>query len=99
MRRILQSILGKFGYRLVRINDGPRPSEGLDPFFSLLQRLGFAPTHILDVGANRANWTRTALEHFPAAHYTLFDPHHPLNPPIRPLLYPPRKLHSTNTAP
>src|SRR5260370_41822488 len=86
MRRILQSILGKFGYRLVRINDGPRPSEGLDPFFSLLQRLGFAPTHILDVGANRGNWTRTAIKHFPGAHYTLVEPQDHLKSHIRDLL-------------
>ena len=86
MRRILQSILGKFGYRLVRINDGPRPSEGLDPFFSLLQRLGFAPKHILDVGANRGNWTRTAIKHFPGAHYTLVEPQDHLKSHIRDLL-------------
>jgi FkbM family methyltransferase len=74
MKKLIQSILGKFGFRLVRIQDGPRPSEGLDPFFTLLQRLGFAPKHILDVGANRGNWTRAALNHFPDALYTLVEP-------------------------
>jgi FkbM family methyltransferase len=78
--------LGKLGFRLVRINEGPRPSEGLDPFFSLLQRLGFAPKHILDVGANRGNWTRTALKHFPGAHYTLVEPQDHLKSHIRDLL-------------
>src|SRR5260370_7296487 len=86
MRRILQSILGKPGSRLVRTNDGPRPSEGLDPFFSLLQRLGFAPKHILDVGANRGNWTRTAIKYFPGARYTLVEPQDHLKIHIQDLL-------------
>src|SRR5258708_20105702 len=98
MKRILQSILGKFGFRLVRINDAPRPSEGLDPFFSLLQRLGFAPKHILDVGANRGNSTRTALKHFPGAHYTLVEPQDHLKAHIRDLLDRGCKIHWINPA-
>lgn len=45
-----------------------------DPFFSCLVRLGFQPRQIVDVGANRGNWTRTALRYFPEARYTLFEP-------------------------
>jgi FkbM family methyltransferase len=86
VKKFLQSVLAKLGFRLVRINEGPRPSEGLDPFFSLLQRLGFAPKHILDVGANRGNWTRTAIKHFPAARYTLVEPQDDLKAHIRDLL-------------
>jgi FkbM family methyltransferase len=86
MKQLIQSILGKFGLRLVRIHDGPRVSEGLDPFFALLQRLGFAPKHILDVGANRGNWTRTALQHFPDARYTLVEPQDHLKSHIQDLL-------------
>src|SRR5258708_38518272 len=98
MKRILHSILGKFGFRLVRINDGPRPSEDLDPFFSLLLRLGFAPTHILDVGANRGNWTRTALKHFPGPRYTLVEPQDHLKSHIRALLDRGCKIHWINAA-
>jgi FkbM family methyltransferase len=86
VKQLIQSILAKFGFRLVRVNDGPRPSEGLDPFFSLLQRLGFAPKHILDVGANRGNWTRAAIKHFPNAHYTLVEPQDHLKSHIQDLL-------------
>jgi FkbM family methyltransferase len=74
MKRLIQALLAKFGFRLVRINDVPKPNYGVDPFFSLLQRLGFAPKHILDVGANHGNWTRTALKYFPDARYTLVEP-------------------------
>ena len=45
-----------------------------DPFFDCLVRLGYKPNHIVDVGANRGNWTRTALRYFPDARYTLFEP-------------------------
>jgi FkbM family methyltransferase len=45
-----------------------------DPFFDCLARLGFAPQHIVDVGANRGNWTRTALRYFPQSYYTLLEP-------------------------
>jgi FkbM family methyltransferase len=86
MKKLIHAVLGRFGLRLVRINDGPRPSEGLDPFFSLLQRLGFAPKHIVDVGANRGNWTRTAIKHFPYAHYTLVEPQDYLKKHIQDLL-------------
>lgn len=86
MKRFIQSILAKFGLRVVRIHDGPRPSEGLDPFFSLLGRLGFSPKHILDVGANRGDWTRTAMRHFPDAQYTLVEPQDHLKRRIQDLL-------------
>jgi FkbM family methyltransferase len=86
VKQLIQSILGKFGFRLVRIEDGPRPSEGLGPFFSLLKRLGFAPKHILDVGANRGLWTRTAIRYFPGARYTLVEPQSHLNSHIQDLV-------------
>ncbi len=86
VKKLIQSVLGKLGFRLVRINDGPKPSEGLAPFFTLLQRLGFAPKHILDVGANRGLWTRTAIQHFPGARYTLVEPQDHLKSYIKDLL-------------
>src|SRR5712672_266910 len=86
MKVNLQSVFGIFGYRMVRIQHGPRPSEGLDPFFSLLQKLAFKPHHILDVGANRGDWSRTAIKYFPAARYTLVEPQDHLKTHIQDLL-------------
>src|SRR5215467_684172 len=86
MKRLIHSTLGKLGFRLVRIQDGPRPSEGLDPFFDLLKRLGFAPKHILDVGANRGLWTREAIKFFPDSRYTLVEPQNHLKTYIQDLL-------------
>lgn len=45
-----------------------------DPFFDCLVKLGFKPKHVVDVGANRGNWTRTALKYFPDAYYSMFEP-------------------------
>ena len=73
-KRLIQSTLGKFGYRLARLNDSKNPVYGLDCLFPLLKRFGFDPKHVLDVGANRGNWTRTALKYFPHAAYTLVEP-------------------------
>jgi FkbM family methyltransferase len=86
VKKLVHSILAKFGYRIVRIEDGPRPSEGLDPFFALLVRMGFAPKHILDVGANRGLWTREALKFFPEARYTLVEPQDQLKAHLQDLL-------------
>jgi FkbM family methyltransferase len=47
---------------------------GLGHFFPLLRRLGFAPRHVVDVGANRGYWTRAAFKYFPNAVYTLVEP-------------------------
>lgn len=93
MKRFLQRVISRFGFRLVRVHDDPRPSEGLDPFFSSLQKLGFAPKHILDVGANRGNWTRTALQHFPDARYTLVEPQDHLKAHVQDLLASGRDIH------
>ena len=63
------------GVRLVRTNVAAGPSHGLETsFFPLLQRFGFTPRHIVDVGANRGYWTRLALKYFPDAEYTLVEP-------------------------
>jgi FkbM family methyltransferase len=40
----------------------------------MLKKRGFAPKHIVDIGANHGNWTRTALRYFPEAYYTLVEP-------------------------
>jgi FkbM family methyltransferase len=65
--------LAQFGYRVVRIQTS-EPVFGHHYVFPLLKQLGFKPNHILDVGANRGNWTRAAFTYFPKAMYTLVEP-------------------------
>jgi FkbM family methyltransferase len=96
VKKLVHSLLGKLGYRIVRIEEGPRPSEGLDPFFALLARMGFAPKHILDVGANRGLWTREAMKFFPEARYTLVEPQDDLKTHIQDLIEGGRKIEWIN---
>jgi len=91
IRKLVQSTLKQFGYRLVR--DGyacqhgvPSPEYGLEPFFFLLKRYGFDPRHIIDVGANKGSWTRRAIPFFPDACYTLVEPQDHLKAHIQDLL-------------
>jgi FkbM family methyltransferase len=72
-RRLVQSAFEQLGYRLIRIQTA-EPVFGIYYFFPLLKRLGFAPRHVIDVGANKGNWTRTAFRYFPKASYTLIEP-------------------------
>lgn len=62
------------------------PNYGWGPFFTLVKRHGFAPRRILDVGANRGNWTREALQHFPTAEFVLVEPQDQLKAHIADLL-------------
>jgi FkbM family methyltransferase len=43
-------------------------------FFEILKDIGFKPRHIIDVGANKGDWTRTVLKVFPDSNYSLVDP-------------------------
>lgn len=79
IRKLVQSTLKQFGYRLVRDGSASQPSVpapvyGLEPFFALLKRYGFDPRHIIDVGANKGGWTRRAIPFFPDSSYTLVEP-------------------------
>jgi len=61
-----------------------------DPFFDCLVRIGFQPKHIVDVGANRGGWTRTALRYFPDAYYSLFEPQQKMEKEVADLLGKPK---------
>src|ERR1035438_4221181 len=73
VKRALNVCLALLGYQPEQRETGFR-AEALSPFLGLLKRDGFAPRHIIDVGANRGEWTRTALQTFPEARYTLVEP-------------------------
>lgn len=81
--------MDKLGNRMRRVADrlAPLPPKPIkiipeanashartEPFFDCLTRLQYSPGYIIDIGANRGNWTRTAMRFFPNARYTLFEP-------------------------
>jgi FkbM family methyltransferase len=96
MKRIIQAALGKFGYRLSRVANAPK--DGLICFFEAIQQAGFAPRHIVDVGANRGNWTRSAIRFFPDAQYTLVEPQDHLKVHVEDLIARGYKIRWVNAA-
>jgi FkbM family methyltransferase len=89
VKKLVQSSLKKIGLRLVRegnVAQAPVSAYGLDLFFAVLKRFGFAPKHIVDIGANKGSWTRKALLYFPDAQYTLVEPQDYLKVHIQDLL-------------
>ena len=73
VKQFVQAGFGAFGLRIIR-NKSERHLSGWDLFFSALKARGFAPKHVVDVGANHGFWTRRALNYFPESYYTLIEP-------------------------
>ena len=84
--RLVQSTLEKFGYRLARLNGSGSRVYGLDALFPLLKGFRFNPGHVLDVGANKGNWTRVAFKYFPDAMFTLVEPQDELKAHVQDLV-------------
>jgi FkbM family methyltransferase len=86
MKQLAQAGIGAFGLRLTRLRDQPTGQRQLESFFSALKTCGFSPRHAVDVGANHGYWTRTALNYFPDAYYTLIEPQDHLKEDVQDLL-------------
>jgi FkbM family methyltransferase len=88
LRNFIRWIMGKLGLRLIRTKNIKYlcSCDALEDFFSSLRTLGFAPKHIIDVGANHGVWTRTAIKYFPDAQYTLVEPQERLRSHIQDLV-------------
>ncbi|MEO5960938.1 MAG: FkbM family methyltransferase [Opitutaceae bacterium] len=66
----------------------PLPAYGWGLFFALLKRHGFSARCVVDVGANRGNWTREARGHFPSAEFVMIEPQDQLRAHVADLLQP-----------
>ncbi len=79
LKRIVSDALRTRGFAVVRIHErNLRPTDQRCGFFHLLDNLGFDPKYIVDVGANRGNWSRDAIRYFPKSRYTLLEPNEAL---------------------
>jgi FkbM family methyltransferase len=96
MKRLIKAVLKKMGWRLIEYREDSRPAFGANAYFALLKRLGFAPKNIVDIGANHGKWTRTVLEYFPDANYTLIEPQDHLKADIQDLIAKGHKLNWIN---
>ena len=82
MKQLVQKLLGKFGYALRRTStlrggnpgSSTRPIGACDLFLEDICARGFIPRGIIDVGANRGNWTRMALSVFPKTPVLMIEP-------------------------
>jgi FkbM family methyltransferase len=98
LKQMVHASLRKVGYRIVRI----QPEENgeavgqLGQFLGALRRHGFAPKHIVDVGANRGLWTRAAIRFFPDATYTLVEPQNELKGYVQDLVEKGHKIRWVN---
>src|SRR5215831_7780241 len=90
MKQLVHALLGTLGLRLIRLRNA---SGSLDSFFFILKERGFAPKHIIDVGANHGDWTRTALKYFPEAYYTLVEPQDHLRTHVQDLFARDGRIH------
>ncbi|MEM6589887.1 MAG: FkbM family methyltransferase [Pseudomonadota bacterium] len=53
---------------------GKRKVTPTKVLFDTLSGFGLKADHIVDVGANHGDWTREALQHYPQARVTMFEP-------------------------
>jgi FkbM family methyltransferase len=82
MKQFIQKILGKTGFQIRRTstlqghNPGSitRPIGRLDLFLEDIRARGFMPRGIIDIGANRGEWTRLALSIFPNTPVIMIEP-------------------------
>ena len=83
LKRLLERLLRRHGYALTPLYElaDPLGASALRlRLFRQLARRGFAPTHLVDVGAHTADWSRDFRTVFPACAFTLIEPQRELEP-------------------
>ena len=83
MKTLIKRVLRRLGLEIRRIPKKPcipapgsmhRPIGDVKMFLEDLQARGFDPKGIIDVGANRGDWTRLAISVFPRAKVLMIEP-------------------------
>jgi FkbM family methyltransferase len=78
MKRLIQALLRKTGYEVHRLHHPlgsiERPVCDIRSFLDDVKFRGFKPVGLIDVGANRGDWTRMALAVFPGLSGILIEP-------------------------
>lgn len=89
MKKVLKKIFNKVGVEVIStkhyrelkkpkqekkmISDFSKKSL-LHNFYKNLEKEGFNPSYIYDIGANKGNWSKECLTFFPESKYILFEP-------------------------
>ncbi len=80
VKRQMKILLERFGYDLVRSRRSPPPGSPMretGQMNALLEDLSFrrfCPSSVIDVGANRGEWSALASKSFPGATFFLIEP-------------------------
>lgn len=91
LRQIIRGGLQRLGYEVHRLQAPPspippgqadRPVGQMTPLLEDLRARGLACQWILDVGANRGDWTRSARAIFPQARFALIEPQIEMKPEL-----------------
>jgi FkbM family methyltransferase len=88
MKRLIQNLLGKFGYEIHRTQtlngfshgSATRPIGNLKLFLEDIRARGFKPQGIIDVGAFNGDWTKLGLSIFPNTPVLMIEPQDEMQP-------------------
>lgn len=72
--------IGRLGYDFLRVSGLDRSTQGVKDFFRRLDRRGFRPQVVLDVGANYGGWSREVHAVYPQARFYLIEPQEEMRP-------------------
>jgi FkbM family methyltransferase len=88
LKGLIKRGLGRLGVEVRSTRGGVGPGTPTRPlavpraFYEDLLARGFVPAAVLDVGANRGDWTRMLMELYPEARYLLLEPPHEMKAPL-----------------
>jgi FkbM family methyltransferase len=86
MKAVLKSLFRSLGLEVRRVHPyvapgtAGRPIAQIRSFLEDVRARGFQPRGIVDVGANRGEWTRLALSVFPATPVLMIEPQEEMEP-------------------
>jgi FkbM family methyltransferase len=74
IKNIIKNILNKAGYVVSVKDKSGFSNQSMGDGFIRMKELGILPDLIVDVGAAQGNWTKKAINIWPAANYELIEP-------------------------
>ena len=92
--RIFDTLRNRFRFRLTHSSKFPKGD--LVSFFLNIQKRGFEPACIVDIGANCGKWTSKAMRVFPQADYFLVEPQLEMAPELERLCFHHRNVQWLN---
>lgn len=72
--------VGRLGYDFLRVTGLDRSTRGVKDYFKNLDRLGFHPQVVVDIGANYGGWSREVQAVYKNARFFLIEPQEEMAP-------------------